>query len=107
MQKWIKDLYFKPQPKVKIFRSEDYLDFIRDKPCLMCGAPPRSDAHHEPFGKAGWAIKAPDSQAIPLCRGCHNRRGGKEGLAFLEKKYDIKMKIIEYLTEYINECLQM
>ena len=103
MEKWIKDLYFKPQPKVKIFRSEDYIDFIRNKPCLMCDAPAPNDAHHEPYGKGGRAIKAPDSHCLPLCRKCHNRRGSKEGLAFLEEKHDIKIKIIEYLTEYLSE----
>ncbi len=33
-----------PDPKPKTFRSEDYLDLVRSKGCLVCGA--KAEPHH-------------------------------------------------------------
>jgi len=100
---WIKDLYFRPQPKEKIFISEDYLDFIRGKKCLICNAPPKSNAHHEKLGGGGTSMKCDDTRAVPMCN-MHHRDRHDTGFSFWDNNnIDIKMKIIEYLTEYINK----
>jgi hypothetical protein len=57
-------------------RSEKYLDWIRDQPCLVCGRPPRNEAHHEPKeGDPNMARgrKVSDYRTLPLCGpfGCH------------------------------------
>ncbi len=40
-----------------------YLDRIKNMPCVVCNAPPVSDAHHLQQGQ--------HYTAIPLCRSCH------------------------------------
>jgi hypothetical protein len=87
-------------PKSKTFRSPKYLDFIRSKPCLMCGSPAPSDPHHERLGEGGMGLKAPDTHALPLCRECHGRRHiGTGFVGFI----DIRRVIVDYLTEYIGK----
>jgi len=103
MDRWIRDLHFNPQPKVKIFRSEDYLDFIRGKPCLICKRSPQSNAHHEKFKGGGTSIKCDDTRSVPMCNK-HHRERHDTGFSFWDKhNIDIKMKIIDYQTEYISE----
>lgn len=43
---------------------------VKQLPCVVCGAPPPSDAHHCICGRYG-TRKAPDSMTIPLCKECH------------------------------------
>ena len=81
-----------------MFRSEDYLSFIRTKPCAMCRAP-ESVAHHEPMKGGGMGLKAEDSHAIPLCPFCHRLRHDQGPKTFW-RKHDVPMMIIGYLTEY-------
>lgn len=47
-----------------------YLAWVRSLPCVSCGRPPRSEAHHVTMGR-GLGQKAPDDQAVPLCPRCH------------------------------------
>lgn len=61
-------------PKPSTWRSKKYLDFIRSKPCLMCGHYAPSMAHHEGFGSKGMGMKVSDAQTIPLCPVCHSGR---------------------------------
>lgn len=59
--------------KLKRWRSEKYLKWIRTLSCKLCGAP-GSEAHHLIGVSEGiMGGKAPDWQAMPLCRSCHNR----------------------------------
>lgn len=68
-----------PQPKPpKPPRSEAYLEWIRNKPCCNCDAPPRSDPHHE--GEKGAGQKCSDFLAVPLCRKCHDTYTNKNAL---------------------------
>ena len=56
-------------------RSKQYLRWVRQQPCVMCGAP-ADDAHHavgQHKDLAGMAIKAGDEYAMPVCREHHNR----------------------------------
>ena len=52
--------------------NPERLVWVRSMRCARCGGvrfSSQSEAHH-PTG-AGWALKAPDADAIPLCWGCH------------------------------------
>jgi hypothetical protein len=55
-------------------RDEKYLALVRELPCCVCGAPPRSDPHHIVLrsGYKGFNYKLPDVWAIPLCRSHHD-----------------------------------
>jgi len=87
-------------PKPKTFRSDKYLVFIREHPCLVCGNP-RTVAHHEGLGKNIMGGKPPDSHAVPLCSACHSEyhNGGPAG--FWAR--DVRMEIIGLLTEYLQD----
>jgi hypothetical protein len=64
--------------KRKPWRSEKYLDFVREQDCVHCGKPAHIDgidAHHATgvgIGK-GMGAKISDSMCLPLCRVCHNQ----------------------------------
>lgn len=83
-----------------MYRSDQYLAFIRKHKCLMCGNP-ETIAHHEPLGCGGIAIKAPDTHAVPLCVNCHHLRHVLGKTAFW-KRIDLKMEIIKLLTEWMG-----
>lgn len=63
-------------PKEKTWRSEKYLNFIRQQPCANCFKPSHiegSAAHHingQGLG-VGKSIKVSDAYTIPLCARCH------------------------------------
>lgn len=50
-------------------KDKQWLEVIRQLPCLNCGRMP-VDAHH--VGSRGMGLKNPDSMVIPLCRTCHS-----------------------------------
>lgn len=61
-----------PAPRIKPEREEDpeHLARVRSLPCVVCGAPPPSEAHHPREGQ-GMGQKADDRLAISLCASCH------------------------------------
>ena len=55
-------------------RDPQYLDFIRSKPCIVCGrSSQRCEAHHinDITVGGGMAEKVPDHYTVPLCHECH------------------------------------
>jgi hypothetical protein len=58
-----------PKPE-KAKRDPDRLARVKQLPCVICGAPPPSDAHHCIGGRYSQR-KAPDSMTIPLCKADH------------------------------------
>lgn len=52
-------------------RNPRYLAFVRAQPCCVCGSRRGVEAAHT--GPRGLGQKAPDSDAIPLCRGHHQK----------------------------------
>lgn len=54
--------------------DEKYLELVRELPCCVCAAPPRSDPHHIILrsGYKGFNKKLPDVWVIPLCRSHHD-----------------------------------
>jgi hypothetical protein len=85
-----------------IFRSPDYLAWIRRQPCAVCGGH-GSEAAHQTLGLAGTALKAPDTHALPLCAPCHRSGAHQIGDDWLDKIIDVKMVIIKLLTRYLKE----
>ena len=58
--------------KRPVFRSEDYLEFVRSHPCIapMCTAE-RSEAHHWHESEKGIGRKPADCFTVPLCHEHH------------------------------------
>lgn len=56
------------------WRCEEYLDFVRAKPCCVCGRPGPSEAHHwGGKGSRGTGQKCSDAMTAPLCRPHHQQ----------------------------------
>lgn len=71
-------------PKKKAVRDASHLDFIRGLPCLVCNAPPRSQACHIRRGSftAGMGVKPDDHDTVPMCHECHNKQHLQGELTF-------------------------
>lgn len=58
----------------KRWRNRNYLDWVKEQPCVLCGAPADDPHHLKGIGHmSGAGLTAPDWAVIPVCRGCHNR----------------------------------
>jgi len=56
----------------KRWRSEKYLNWIRQQPCMNCGNSTSEPHHIKGFGNfSGAGLKAPDFLTMPLCGNCH------------------------------------
>ncbi len=57
---------------VKRYRNKKYLEWVKEQDCCECGGR-GGDAHHlKGLGYlSGAGLKAPDTYAMSLCRGCH------------------------------------
>ena len=67
-----------------------YLDYIREKPCLVCGITPCDADHLEARGMGGASDDKKDYSCIPLCRTHHTERhqfGNKK----FEDKYSVNL----------------
>lgn len=87
--------------KKKQYRSEKYMKFVRDLPCVVCGTMP-CDPHHTT--KAGMSIKATDLSCIPVCRIHHDEFNAVgSGPRTFEAKHNINIKteLIKTLMKYI------
>lgn len=91
----------RPQPKVKYVRSEGYLEFIREFPCIVCERSPVEAAHS---GAHGLGIKTDDNRTLPICADHHRGSKGLDsiGPVNFEKLYniDIKERVIYYMREF-------
>lgn len=55
------------------WRSPDYIEWIKQQPCMLCGMTP-CDPHHViglPWNLSGGGLTAPDNFAMSLCRTHH------------------------------------
>ena len=48
----------------------EHMRRVKELPCVICNAPPPSDAHHVICGRYG-TRKAADTEVIPLCKAHH------------------------------------
>lgn len=82
-------------------RTDDYLDFIRSKPCCLCGKEGPSEAHHVAQGGVG--MKGSDMSCIPLCSEHHvlteDKGHGHVSRAF---KVSLTAIICDLLHEHIT-----
>lgn len=86
--------------KKKTHRDKDYLEFVKSKPCIICGQ--TAEPHH--VETAGKGLKCSDYKTVPLCRICHTYCHSMGKLTFQTKHLiDFKDKIISLMEEYINE----
>ena len=96
-------------PKHKANRNDDYLNFIRSKPCLICHK--KAVAAHVrnlAFG-GGTGLKPPDYCAVPLCDNPydairHHKQLDTTGINDFEYLHclDLKVEIIKLMMEYIE-----
>lgn len=73
--------------------DEDYLDFIRGLPCVLCGDNTSVEAAHIRYGdpvvckrKAGMGEKPDDVWTLPLCGRHHREQHGMNEKYFWEKR---------------------
>lgn len=59
-----------PKPERGTAKAKRHLEAVKALPCVICHAPPPSDAHHVICGRYGQR-KASDFEVIPLCKSCH------------------------------------
>ena len=71
--------------------SKKYLDYIRNKPCLVCGSIPCDPDHLEARGMGGANRSVyKDYSSVPLCRIHHTERH-QAGNEKFENKYGINL----------------
>lgn len=80
-----------------------YRIFISSLPCDVCGTREGVCPHHEPLGRAGKSLKAPDTHCIPLCVAHHLKRH-QVGVHTFWGNTDLAMKCLDYLTLYFQEA---
>lgn len=73
------------------YSSKKYIDYIREKPCLVCGLQPCDPDHLEARGMGG-ANKSgyKDYSCVPLCRIHHTERHQMGNYKF-ENTYNINL----------------
>jgi len=89
-----------PVPKKIRFKCREYLDFVKQYPCIVpsCGRGP-TDPHHAVTVGAGGS----DLDAVPLCRRCHDRVD--EGRHTFQRKYGVNFaKEQALLLKAFIEC---
>jgi len=97
-----------PDPKIKNFRSEPYLVFIRTKPSLYSGEyGTKRDpivAAHQGFGRKGTALKAPDIYAVPLLWSEHQQwEHQKGGRTFWGDQFEaLPLRCLEFVNEFLG-----
>lgn len=77
-------------------RDPEYLEYIRTKPCIICGIQHRSEAHHLKDNRLGGiSQKSPDWAAMPLCHRCH--LGIAHGTGFKDRMAWIPIEMMDFL----------
>jgi hypothetical protein len=79
-----------PQPKPKAFRSQAYLNWLKDQPVpsRIFGTGDTVYHHVKMFGNGGMALKPPDNDALPIPDSVHKRLddiGNSERSVLLEE----------------------
>lgn len=76
-------------------RDERYLEYIRTRPCIVCGRMNRSEAHHVKIKElVALGKKTPDWTAVPLCHKCH--MGVAHGTGFREAMAWLPIKMLDF-----------
>lgn len=85
--------------KKKPYRNADYLNFIRSKPCWICGRKPAQAAHvRKHYWGSGAGIKPSDLVTLPTCHNCHSyEHSGLTKISDLDKFREIINLLMEYI----------
>ena len=85
-------------PKLKPYRNADYLKFVRQKPCWICGNTKHVQTAHfrKHYWGAGAGIKPHDYCTLPTCPPCH----------MLEHYGNMKIPDIDKMKEIINLLME-
>jgi hypothetical protein len=93
--------------RVQAIRDEKYLQFIRERRCLVCremegfrlNYPPSDPAHTKVNGMSS---KGDDSSCVPLCR-LHHTELHKRGILDFQVKYgvDLRQEALTYYGLYL------
>ena len=81
-------------PKPARYRDDEYLDWIRMKPCCACGAGAPSDPHHVAVDGQAMGSKPSDLYVIPLCRICHTKLEAGERILTREEQYRVICRLM-------------
>lgn len=93
--------------RVTAKKDNEYLEFVRGKPCVFCGSP--GIPHHFGLGNQGKGMgtKCDDTYTVPLCQMHHDWiHNGKAGIS-KEKLFDIFLKHRDRLMKLFNERKEM
>jgi hypothetical protein len=90
--------------KPKTYRDKEYLQFIREQLCVICGTTPCQPHHLNQKGihSGGLALKISDYRTIPFCA-LHHSEYHTIGRQTMEKKYgkDFRELLINTLEKGI------
>ncbi len=90
------------QPKPQTYRNKKYLDWIKTKPCVACGAP-ADDPHH--MTVAGTGVRGSDYFTLPCCRAHHDDMQLHRWMILEVKwhftKADAWRRVAELMQEYL------
>ena len=87
----------------KPYRSQDYLDYIRQQVCVFCSHGPPSEPHHISWVDGGtMGGKPSDLFTIPVCRVCHDgfHRWAKE---FKFDREFVLREMVKLLAKWVAE----
>jgi len=102
-KKAIKEAWGVPLYKKPVERDKEYLAFVHNFPCFVCGAKDIQAAHTE---HKGMGIKGSDYSVVNLCVECHLGNHGLDtiGREQFEKEHnvDLNKQQIFLLKEYIK-----
>lgn len=102
-----KDVFFNPQPKDGIWRSEPYKKMVRALPCVFCGRPGPSEFHHVRWIKLfGTGLKPSDVYGVPACKECHEiDQQNKNIYGRRQARYQLKIlkAIMNQLDRFLND----
>jgi len=84
--------------KKKAWRSKEYLEYIREQPCLVCSNPMTQAHHVKTVGSGGG-----DNWAIPLCIPCHQmiHLVGRDTF-FKRHKVNSHQELFEMVSGYLK-----
>lgn len=91
--------------KGKLFRDDQYLDFVRQRPCLVSGSSHNVVAHHVRIGQSGgMGIKPSDYRCLPIDYQLHMiLHNVGEKTFWKDHKIDPFKEIITQLFVYLSQ----
>ncbi len=95
-------LFFNPQPKPTVWRSEPYRKFVRRRPCLFCKKPGPSEFHHIRWLElSGTGTKPSDVYGAPVCKKCHEKDQQNKNI----EEFRQGNRVLKMLMKQLNEFL--